>query len=98
MDIINYALLKQAYTTSVDVSKFLDKYEMSKLLKGQYEFEGACIIIEAGSEGIRSEVHQSYFKQKMYLCSFSQKVMKRISEFFETDMGRTTCWNVYEMG
>ncbi|KAL7587634.1 peptide chain release factor PrfB3, chloroplastic isoform X1 [Lactuca sativa] len=56
MDIINYALLKQAYTTSVDVSKFLDKYEMSKLLKGQYEFEGACIIIEAGSEGIRSEI------------------------------------------
>ncbi|KAI3782634.1 hypothetical protein L2E82_12687 [Cichorium intybus] len=56
MDIINYALLKQAYTTSVDVRKFLDKYEMSKLLKGQYEFEGACIIIEAGSEGIRSEI------------------------------------------
>ncbi|XP_071698330.1 peptide chain release factor PrfB3, chloroplastic [Rutidosis leptorrhynchoides] len=56
MDIINYALLKQAYSTSVDVSKFLDKYEMSKLLKGKYEFEGACIIIEAGSEGIRSEV------------------------------------------
>ncbi|KAJ0560447.1 putative peptide chain release factor class I [Helianthus annuus] len=56
MDIINYALLKQAYTTSVDVSKFLNKYEMSKLLKGKYEFEGACIIIEAGSEGIRSEI------------------------------------------
>lgn len=63
MDIINYALLKQAYTASVDVSKFLDKYEMSKLLKGKYEFEGACIIIEAGSEGMRSEVHNS--------CSFS---------------------------
>ncbi|KAI3772665.1 hypothetical protein L6452_03856 [Arctium lappa] len=56
MDIIDYALLKQAYTASVDVSKFLDKYEMSKLLKGQYEFEGACIMIEAGSEGIRSEI------------------------------------------
>ncbi|KAL4571730.1 hypothetical protein LXL04_018495 [Taraxacum kok-saghyz] len=56
MDIINYSLLKQAYTTSVDVSKFLDKYEMSKLLKGKYEFEGACVIIEAGSEGIRSEI------------------------------------------
>ncbi|KAK9075881.1 hypothetical protein SSX86_004210 [Deinandra increscens subsp. villosa] len=56
MDIINYALLKQAYTASVDVSKFLNKYEMSKLLKGKYEFEGACIIVEAGSEGIRSEI------------------------------------------
>ncbi|KAI7729786.1 hypothetical protein M8C21_014318 [Ambrosia artemisiifolia] len=56
MDIINYSLLKQAYTASVDVSKFLNKYEMSKLLKGKYEFEGACIIVEAGSEGIRSEL------------------------------------------
>nr|XP_043619077.1 peptide chain release factor PrfB3, chloroplastic [Erigeron canadensis] len=56
MDIINYALLKQAYTASVDVSKFLDKYEISKLLKGKYEFEGACIMIEAGTEGIRSEI------------------------------------------
>ncbi|XP_076955311.1 peptide chain release factor PrfB3, chloroplastic-like [Bidens hawaiensis] len=56
MDIINYSLLKQAYTASVDVSKFLTKYEMSKLLKGKYEFEGACIIVKAGSEGIQSEI------------------------------------------
>lgn len=56
MDVINYGLFKQAYTSSVDVSKFLDKYEMSKLLKGPYDIEGACVMIEAGSEGIYSEV------------------------------------------
>lgn len=56
MDVINYGLFKQAYTASVDVRNFLDKYEMSKLLKGPYDAEGACVIVEAGSEGICPEV------------------------------------------
>lgn len=56
MDVINYGLFKQAYTASMDVRKLLDKYEMSKLLTGPYDAEGACIIIEAGSEGMRPEV------------------------------------------
>lgn len=56
MDAINYGLFEQAYTASVDVNKLMHKYEMSKLLNGPYDFEGACIIIEAGSEGIYSEV------------------------------------------
>ncbi|KAK3039642.1 hypothetical protein RJ639_027233 [Escallonia herrerae] len=55
MDVINYGLFKQAYTASTDVSKFLDKYEMSKLLKGPYEVEGACLTIEAGAGGIYPE-------------------------------------------
>lgn len=56
MDAINYQLFKQAYNTSVDVSKFLDHYEMSKHLTGPYDMEGACIVIRAGSEGTNSEV------------------------------------------
>ncbi|CAK9153535.1 unnamed protein product [Ilex paraguariensis] len=56
MDAISYGLFKQAYAASVDVSKFLDKYEISKLLKEPYDMEGACIIIESGSEGIYSEI------------------------------------------
>ncbi|XP_047958802.1 peptide chain release factor PrfB3, chloroplastic isoform X3 [Salvia hispanica] len=47
MDAINYELFKQAYASSLDVNKFLDKYEMSKLLKEPYDMEGACIIIES---------------------------------------------------
>ncbi|OVA10344.1 Peptide chain release factor class I/class II [Macleaya cordata] len=56
MDAINYRLFKQAYSASVDVSKFLDRYEMSKLLSGPYDMEGACVIIRAGSKGVNSEV------------------------------------------
>ncbi|KAI3924196.1 hypothetical protein MKW98_032397 [Papaver atlanticum] len=56
MDAINYRLFKQAYSASVDVSKFLDRYEMSKLLSGPYDMEGACVIIRAGSRGVNPEV------------------------------------------
>lgn len=51
IDAINFGLFKQAYNASLDVSKVLDQYEMSKLLKGPYDMEGACVIIRAGSEG-----------------------------------------------
>ncbi|RWR74703.1 peptide chain release factor PrfB3, chloroplastic [Cinnamomum micranthum f. kanehirae] len=50
------SFLSQATITSVDVSKFLDHYEMSKHLTGPYDMEGACIVIRAGSEGTNSEV------------------------------------------
>ncbi|KAI3968256.1 hypothetical protein MKX01_018559 [Papaver californicum] len=56
MDAINYRLFKQAYSACVDVSKFLDRYEMSKLLSGPYDMEGACVIIRAGSRGVNPEV------------------------------------------
>ncbi|XXG50506.1 hypothetical protein AAC387_Pa02g4505 [Persea americana] len=56
MDAINYQLFKQAYNTSVDISKFVDHYEMSKHLTGPYDMEGACVVIRAGSEGTNSEL------------------------------------------
>ncbi|XP_011075379.1 peptide chain release factor PrfB3, chloroplastic isoform X2 [Sesamum indicum] len=55
VDAINYALFKQAYSVSLDVNKFLDKYEMSKLLKGPYDTEGACITLESRHGDIYSE-------------------------------------------
>ncbi|XP_062118404.1 peptide chain release factor PrfB3, chloroplastic-like [Humulus lupulus] len=51
IDAINYGLFKQAYSSSLNVSKVLDHYEMAKLLKGPYDIEGACVVIKAGSEG-----------------------------------------------
>ncbi|KAG1371160.1 putative peptide chain release factor PrfB3, chloroplastic [Cocos nucifera] len=56
MDVINHQLFQEAYKASVDVSKFLDRYEISKLLSGPYDKEGACVIIKAGPEGIASEI------------------------------------------
>lgn len=56
-DAINDGLFKQAYTTSVDVSKFLKRYEMSKYLKQPYD-EGACLTIESGDGGAYDEVSE----------------------------------------
>ncbi|KAL2535020.1 Peptide chain release factor PrfB3 [Abeliophyllum distichum] len=47
MDTVNYELFKQAYYASLDVNKFLDKYEMSKFLKEPCDLEGACLIVES---------------------------------------------------
>lgn len=55
-DAINYRLFKQAYSASLDVSKLMDKYEMSKLLGGKYDTEGACMIIKAGVSGVYPEI------------------------------------------
>ncbi|XP_061992246.1 peptide chain release factor PrfB3, chloroplastic [Rosa rugosa] len=51
IDAINYGLFRQAYDASLDMSKILNKYEISKLLKGPYDMEGACLIIKAGGTG-----------------------------------------------
>ncbi|KAF5181308.1 Peptide chain release factor prfb3 protein [Thalictrum thalictroides] len=56
MDAINYGLFKHAYNASLDLSKLMDRYEMSKLLSGPYDADGACIVITAGSEGVYSEI------------------------------------------
>ncbi|XP_065855251.1 peptide chain release factor PrfB3, chloroplastic isoform X1 [Euphorbia lathyris] len=53
---INYELFKQGYSTSLDVNKLLDQYEMAKLLKGPYDKEGACVTIRAGSESINAQM------------------------------------------
>ncbi|WCJ33399.1 peptide chain release factor putative [Euphorbia peplus] len=53
---INYELFKQGYSASLDVNKLLDQYEMTKLLNGPYDKEGACVTIKARSEGINSQI------------------------------------------
>ncbi|KAK8531720.1 hypothetical protein V6N13_131079 [Hibiscus sabdariffa] len=56
IDAVNYSLFEQAYDASLAINDLLDKYEVSKLLRGPYEMEGACVIISAGSESKKSEV------------------------------------------
>ncbi|XP_054784679.1 peptide chain release factor PrfB3, chloroplastic isoform X2 [Prosopis cineraria] len=66
MNAIDYGFYKQAYDASLDASKILDQYEMSKLLKGPFDLEGACLIIQAGTGGIH---HKLWAEQllSMYL-------------------------------
>ena len=56
IDAVNYSLFEQAYDASLVISDLLDKYEVSKPLRGEYDMQGACVIIKVGSGGNKSEV------------------------------------------
>ncbi|KFK34955.1 hypothetical protein AALP_AA5G215700 [Arabis alpina] len=56
MDAIDYSLFEQAYDSSLDVSRSLHHYEMSKLLRDQYDAEGACMVIKSGSQDRKSQI------------------------------------------
>uniref|UniRef100_A0A1J3GY96 Peptide chain release factor PrfB3, chloroplastic n=1 Tax=Noccaea caerulescens TaxID=107243 RepID=A0A1J3GY96_NOCCA len=56
MDAIDYSLFEQAYDSSLDVSRSLHHYEMSKLLRDQYDAEGACMLIKSGSQDTKSQI------------------------------------------
>ncbi|KAI3967797.1 hypothetical protein MKX01_039189 [Papaver californicum] len=87
MDAINYRLFKQAYSASIDVSKFLDRYEMSKLLSGPYDMEGACVIIRAGSRGVNPEVWAKQLLSMYVKWGAKQGYKGRIAEKYPSKDG-----------
>ncbi|KAL1549908.1 peptide chain release factor PrfB3, chloroplastic-like [Salvia divinorum] len=87
MDAINYELFKQAYTASLDVNKFLDKYEMSKLLKEPYDMEGACIIIESRCGDTLSERWALQLAQMYMKWAERQGYSGRIVERYPSSNG-----------
>ncbi|GAB4842731.1 hypothetical protein Ancab_012706 [Ancistrocladus abbreviatus] len=54
--VVNYGLFKQAYEASVDISISLDHYEMSKLLNGLYDTQGASLVIESQDNDTFSKI------------------------------------------
>lgn len=63
MDAIDYSLFEQAYDSSLDVSRSLHHYEMSKLLSDQYDTEGACMVIKSGSHDTKSQVRYHHSQE-----------------------------------
>eukprot|EP01018_Ginkgo_biloba_P030917 Gb_04252 [translate_table: standard] len=49
MGAVNAWLLNEAYKIVMDLDKTLNRYELSKLLSGPYDKEGACLTISAGT-------------------------------------------------
>ncbi|KAL4204292.1 hypothetical protein AMTRI_Chr01g109050 [Amborella trichopoda] len=80
MDTISYSLCKQAYNTSIDVSKSLDRYEISKQLTGPYDKEGACLSIIAGSEGVDDEIWAEKLLNMYITWAEKQGCSKRVVE------------------
>lgn len=51
MDTVDYGLLDEASKIVEDLTISLERYELTKLLSGPYDKEGACLTITAGAGG-----------------------------------------------
>lgn len=57
MDSVDTALLQEAMSTIKDLNKALDQFELTQLLSGPYDKEGAVISITAGAGGTDAQVN-----------------------------------------
>lgn len=66
LDSIDTGLLEEASKIIKALNKAIDNFEMTELLSGPYDKEGAVINISAGAGGTDAQVgiHQVYF----FLC------------------------------
>lgn len=56
MDSIDAALLEEAVNVIKDLNKALERFELTQLLSGPYDKEGAIISITAGAGGTDAQV------------------------------------------
>lgn len=56
MDSIDTGLLEEAATLIKELNKALDRFELTQLLSGPYDKEGAVISITAGAGGTDAQV------------------------------------------
>lgn len=57
MDSVDAGLLEEATTIIKDLNRALDQFELSQLLSGPYDKEGAVITISAGAGGTDAQVN-----------------------------------------
>lgn len=57
MDSTDTALLEEAACTIRELNKALDRFELTQLLSGPYDKEGAVISITAGAGGTDAQVN-----------------------------------------
>lgn len=58
MDSIDVGLLEEAANIIKELNKALDQFELTELLSGPYDKEGAVISITAGAGGTDAQVYQ----------------------------------------
>lgn len=63
LDSTDTALLEEASKIIRELSKALDRFELTQLLSGPYDKEGAVVTITAGAGGTDAQV---------FICLFSQ--------------------------
>lgn len=64
MDSTDTALLEEATCIIRELNKALDRFELTQLLSGPYDKEGAVISITAGAGGTDAQVNVDLTKKK----------------------------------
>lgn len=72
MDDIDAGLLEEASSIIKELNKALDRFELTQLLSGPYDKEGAVIAITAGAGGTDAQVN-SYLHSLVLFFSTGQK-------------------------
>lgn len=57
MDSVDTGLLEEAASIIKELNKALDQFELTQLLSGPYDKEGAVIFISAGAGGTDAQVN-----------------------------------------
>lgn len=70
MDSTDTGLLEEAASLIKELNKALDRYELTELLSGPYDREGAVISITAGAGGTDAQVIFVLHKEVTDLFSF----------------------------
>lgn len=82
METVDPGLLSEASQIVRDLNNSLDHYELTKLLSGPYDKEGACLTISAGAGGTDAQVifwllgKQKLCMLETSLCIFPEYSMK----------------------
>lgn len=63
MDSIDTGLLEEASNIIRELTKSLDRFELTQLLSGQYDKEGSVVTITAGAGGTDAQVSQDLAQQ-----------------------------------
>lgn len=70
MDSIDTGLLEEAASLIKELNKALDRFELTQLLSGPYDKEGAVISITAGAGGTDAQVIVFLCTKAAHLFSF----------------------------
>jgi protein subunit release factor A len=78
MDSIDTGLLEEAASLIKELNKALDRFELTQLLSGPYDKEGAVISITAGAGGTDAQVIVVLCTKVTHLFSLVQLSWRRV--------------------
>lgn len=81
MDSIDTGLLEEANSIIKELNKALDRFELTELLSGPYDKEGAVISITAGAGGTDAQVNSNSMSKAILTFISKLVICKSLCEY-----------------